>query len=99
MKEERRKLVRELHIEGIKWQAEAERRWLADSLVNKKAIGLRFLKTTKVRRGEGARERDLEWERRNNQVAGINLGGDNLTVAVSHSCEIKHKWKMKGHKG
>ena len=67
---ERRKLVRELEKEGVTWQAQVERRWLASLLANEKAVTplLRFLKTTEV----GARE--AEWGRINDQ-AGENLLG------------------------
>ncbi len=57
---ERRKLVRELEKEGVTWQAQAERRWLAGLLANEKAVTplLRFLKATDVGAREGARERE-----------------------------------------
>ena len=60
---ERRKLVRELGKRGIKLQAQAERRWLADLLANETAVAplLRFLKATDIGGREGARERELEW--------------------------------------
>ncbi len=64
------KIIRELKKEGVLWQAQGERRWLADLLGNEKAIAplLRFLKTTEVGRREGARERRVEGERRNDQA-------------------------------
>ena len=69
-RKERRKLVRELEKEGVVWQAQGERRWLASLLGNEKAVAplLRFLKTTDVGGREGARERELEWERENDQA-------------------------------
>ena len=78
MKKERRKLVRELEKEGIKWQAQVEKRWLVDLLANKKAVAplLRFLKATDVGGREKAREREKEKERewRNNQAGEELLG-------------------------
>ncbi len=70
----RRKLVRELEKEGVKWQAQAERKWLADLLANEKAVAplLKFLETTGIGGRKGARERELEWERRDDQ-AGVDL--------------------------
>ena len=71
---ERNKLVRELGKEGVTWQAQAERKWLAGLLANEKAVTslLRFLKATDVEAREGARkgvrEREAEWERRNDQA-------------------------------
>ena len=53
-RKERRKMVRELYTEGVRWQVQAERKWLADFLANERATKpvLRFLQTT----GVGARE-------------------------------------------
>ena len=66
-RKEKRKLVRELEKEEIEWQAQAERRWLADLLANEKAVAplLRFLKAMDIRGREGARERELKWEQKN----------------------------------
>ena len=73
-RKERRKLVRELEKEGIRWQAQAERRWVADLVANEKAVAplLRFLKATDIGGREGARERELEWEQKNDRL-GENL--------------------------
>ena len=73
---ERRKLVRELGKEGVTWQAQAERRWLAGLLANEKAVTplLRFLEATEVGAREGAREREAEWAQRNDQVGEDLLG-------------------------
>ena len=73
-RKERRKLVRELEKEGVVWRPQAERNWLAGVLANEKAVAplLRFLRTTKVGGREGAREREVEWERRNDR-AGEDL--------------------------
>ena len=75
-KRERRKLVRELEKEGVTWQAQVERRWLAGLLANEKAVTplLRFLKATEVGAREGAREREAEWGRINDQ-ADVDLLG------------------------
>ncbi len=73
-RKERRKLVREQEKEGVIWQPQVERRWLAGLLANEKAVAplLGFLKTTGVGGREGARERELEWGRRNDR-AGEDL--------------------------
>ena len=66
-RKQRNKLVRELGKEGIKWQLQVERRWLAGLLGDEKAVGplLKFLKARGIGGREGARERELEWERKN----------------------------------
>ena len=76
LKVKRRKLVRELEKEGVTWQAQAERRWLAGLLANEKAVTplLRFLKTTEVGAREGAREREAEWGQINDQAGEYLLG-------------------------
>lgn len=58
IEEVRRKLVRELEREGIKWQAQAEKRWLAELLANKKKVAplLKFLKAIAIGGREGARK-------------------------------------------
>ena len=73
---ERRKLVRELGKVGVAWQAQAERRWLASLLASEKAVTplLRFLEATEVGAREGAREREAQWERRNDQAGEDLLG-------------------------
>ena len=75
-RKQRRKLVRELEKEGVKWQPWVERRWLTDLLGDEKAVAplSKFLKTTGIGGREGARERELEWERKNDQE-GENLLG------------------------
>ena len=54
----------------MRWRARAGKSWLADLLANETAVAplLRFLKTTDVGGREGARERKLEWERKNDQA-------------------------------
>ena len=73
---ERRKLVRELEKEGVTWQTQVERRWLAGLLANEKAVTplLRFLKATEVGAREGARERETEWGRINDHAGEDLLG-------------------------
>ena len=73
-RKQRRKLVRELEKEGIRWQPQVERRWLADLRGDEKAVVplVKYLKNTGIGGGEGAREKELEWEYRNDQ-AGENL--------------------------
>jgi len=73
---QRRKLLRELEKEGVKWQPQVDRRWLARLLGNEKAVTplLKFLKTTGIGGRERARETELEWARRNDQE-GENLLG------------------------
>lgn len=55
-----------LEKEGVIWQPQVERRWLANLLGDEKAAALllRFLKTTGIGRREGARERELKSERK-----------------------------------
>ncbi len=69
-RKERRKLLRNLYKEGIRWQGWTERKGLAELLANEKALGplVGFLKSTDVGGREGAKERELEWERRDEQV-------------------------------
>ncbi len=76
-RKERRKLSRELSRLGIKWQLRPERRWLSRLLANDRAIGpvLEFLKSIEVSSRTGARERELEWQGRNDQE-GENLLSD-----------------------
>ena len=76
-RKERQKLMRNLCKEGISCQGWTERKRLAELLANEKAMGpiLGFLKSTEVGGREGAREREKEWERRNDQ-AGEELLGD-----------------------
>ena len=73
-RKQRRKLIRELEKVGVKWQPQVERRWLATMLGDEKAVApvLKYLKTTDIGGREGARERELEWERKNDQ-AGEDL--------------------------
>ena len=63
--------------EGISCEGWTERKRLAELLANEKAMGpiLGFLKATDVGGREGAREREEEWGRKNDQV-GEELLGD-----------------------
>ena len=76
-RKERRKLSRELSQLGISWQPRPERRWLGRLLANERAIGpvLEFLKRTEVGSRAGAKEREMEWQGRNDQE-GENLVSD-----------------------
>ena len=57
-RKERRKLLRNFHKEGIRWQGWTEKKGLAKLFANEKAVGLlvEFLKSTEVGAREGARE-------------------------------------------
>ena len=69
-------MIRRLYTEGVRWQAQAERRWLAELLANERATKplLRFLQATEIGGREGARERELEWEQKNDQAGEDLLG-------------------------
>ena len=75
-RKQRRKLVRELEKEGIKWQPQVERRWSAVLLGDEKAVAplLKFLKNTGIGGREGAGEKELEREQRNDQACENLLG-------------------------
>ena len=75
LRRQRRKLVRELAKEVIKWQPQVEGRRLAGLLGDEKAVAplLKFLRTG-IGGREGAREKELEWEQKSVQ-AGENLLG------------------------
>lgn len=75
-RKQRKKLVRELGKENIQWQPQVERRWLASLLGNEKAVAplLRFLKATGIGGREGAREREREWELKNDREGEDLLG-------------------------
>ena len=72
---ERRRLIRELGKQGITWEAQVDKRWLASLLANERAIGalLKFLEDTEVGSREGATEREAEWERRNDREGESRL--------------------------
>ena len=67
--------MRELGGEGIKWHAQVERRWLAGFLANEKAVAplLKSLKATGIGGREGAKGRELGWERKSDQAGEICL--------------------------
>ncbi len=75
-RKQKRKLVQELGKEGVPWQPQVERRWLAGLLGDEKAMAplLKFLKATRIGEREVARERELEWERKNDQEGEILIG-------------------------
>ncbi len=62
--------------QGISWQPRPERRWLGRLLANERAVEpvLKFLKETDVGDREGAREREREWQRKNDQEGEDQLG-------------------------
>lgn len=76
-RKERRKLIRELGKQGISWQTRPGKIWLASLLANEQAVGqfLKFLRSTEIGSREGAAQKELEWERRND-VEGKNLLSD-----------------------
>ena len=53
-----------------------QKKWLAGLLANEKAVAplLRFLKATGVGGREGAREKELQWGRENDQAGEDLLG-------------------------
>lgn len=63
--------------EGIRWQGWSERKGLAELVANEKAMGplIGFIKSTEVGGRHEAKERELEWQQRNDQ-AGEELLGD-----------------------
>ena len=63
-----------MSISSLHRQPQVERRWLADLLGDEKAVVplIKYLKNTGIGGREGAREKELEWEQRNDQ-AGENL--------------------------
>ena len=74
---ERRVLKKNLRNEaGIQWQRRPEKKWLAELLANRHAVGslLEFLKSTQVGSREGAAEKEEEWERRRDQDGEDQLG-------------------------
>ena len=75
-RKEKRKLIRSLYTDGISWQGRNERKGLAELLANERAIGplLEYLKSTEVGGREGGKERELEWERRDDQAGEELLG-------------------------
>ena len=66
---ERRKLIRELKKRKIDWQARPDKKWVASLLANEQAIEalLKFLRNTEIGSREGAAQRELEWEQRNDK--------------------------------
>ena len=73
-----RRWRRELEKDGVTWQAQgqAEKKWMASLLANEKAIIplVKSLKTTEIGAREGAREREAEWERKNDRAGEDLLG-------------------------
>lgn len=79
---ERRKLVRELEKEGVTWQAQAERRWLAGLLANEKSgdTATRIFKSDRGRSERGRVGTKKRPSRR--RSARIGSGGEYPKVAV-----------------
>ena len=69
VEETEKELVRKLEREGVRWQLQVERGCLAGLLGDEEAVAplLNFSKTTGIGGIEGAKERELEWERKNDQ--------------------------------
>ena len=76
VEETEKELVGEQERERVKWQLQVEKKCLAGLLGDEEAVAplSRFLKTTKVGGSKGAKERELVWERTNDQE-GENLLG------------------------
>lgn len=70
------KINQRIEKEGVIWQAQEKRRWLAGRLADEKAMTplLRFLKATEVGAREGAKEREAEWVWKNDQAGEDLLG-------------------------
>ena len=66
-----------MHKEGSSWQSQTKKKGLAEFLANEKAMGplLGFLKSIEVGGRAGAKERELEWKRRNDEAGEELLGG------------------------
>lgn len=62
---------------GIQWERRTEKKWIAERLANKHAVGplLEFLKNTEVGSREGTAERAAEWGQRRDQDGEDRLGG------------------------
>ena len=75
-RDERRVLRKNLGKAGIQWQRRPEKRWLAELLADKYAVGplLEFLKHTEVGSREGGAEKEMEWRQRRDQDAEDQLG-------------------------
>ncbi len=54
---------------GIQWQRRPEKRWLAELLADRHAVGpvLEFLRNNEVGSRDGGAEREKEWEQRRDQ--------------------------------
>ena len=73
---ERRVLRRGLRRARIQWQRRPEKKWPAELLADKYAVGplLEFLKDTEVGCREGGAERAAEWRQRRDQDGEDRLG-------------------------
>lgn len=70
-RKQKRKFVRKLEKVDVKQQLQVEKRWLATMLGDKKAVALvlEYLKIIDIRKRKKVRERELKWERKNNQAS------------------------------
>ena len=84
---------------SVIWQPQVERRWLVNLLGDEKAVAplLKFLKTTGIGGRKGARERELEWERKNDQEGEDLLGWtqEGKTPKVAQICSGDAKQKRR----
>ena len=73
---ERRVLKKSLKEVGIQWQRRPEKKWLAELLANRYAVGplLEFLKETEVDSREGGIEKAVEEARKRDQEEEDELG-------------------------
>lgn len=74
---ERRVLRKNLGEAGIQWQRRPEKKWLAELLADKYAVGplLKLLKNTEVGSREGGAEKEMEWRQRRDQDGEDQLSG------------------------
>ena len=74
-RKQRRKLVRSLSAKSVNLQGWTEKKGLANLVADERALGplLEFLKTTEVRGGEGAGEREVEWEQQRDRAGEDQL--------------------------
>ncbi len=72
----RRTLRKNLRKAGVEWQRRPEKRWLAQLLADRHAVGplLEILENTEVGSRGGAAERKVEWQQRRDQEGEDQLG-------------------------
>ena len=94
-------MVRELYTEVVRWQAQAEQKWLADLLANErgdKAATKIFASNGSGRKGRSKGEGAGMGAKERPSRSWINSGGENPKATVTHSGETKQKWQNKGCK-